>query len=327
MQRYSRSGFPAAALACLFALSACDTADRPTAPVHPPVDDTARSAAFGREAATLKREIPDEAGRDAALRDLMRKYGYPVPSEAATAPVGGEPSLPPGSGVAASPKSAATVTKLYTVRDAFPFGKAIEALIIVPSGATMQAVTSHTNATDPMLIGFYQPGGGGNPGTTRIIGFDDDGVSGTTDSYLTWTNVSGADRTVYLVAFAYSSASQGPATLSYRLTTDAAFAVRQDSLSATRVARPNPVSPASGCTGPIGSFLNLSRSSSATARYSLIAFNSNNYSGGYIFATPALLALEAILPRTTANFILGYRTTGTLVDYRGQQLDSYSCPG
>lgn len=351
--RFQRSGI-LLPLALGLALSACNRTEdsAPTVAGEPPeiADAAPVNAAFAREASAIKSRETDPAKREAAMRDLMSRFGYPALPARASGP-GAAPV--PGSAPGALEKTAATEwTQVRGMNLFYPF--AHSKVVSVPANGVLEAIANQGDAgSDPMLLAFYKTTSSGNAAAywVKFVGYNDDRAAGNLNAYFKWTNTTGAAKTIRVVSWSYPG-TYGVTNLTVRVTANGVASRFNSTLwvsGATEFETTSLHPDYAACTGPSASEIKLKRSPTSVTGYghSLVAFNAGTMRGAFIRDTDYSLRLDEVLPPGGPSFLLGYfegdgyqpdpmgidDATLDALDahyhfplYFGSQNDRYACP-
>lgn len=326
-------------LALCLVLGACDQAEKAsTAPNSDPVVDPASLTSMNREITVLKQKQDDPGEVDAALREILTRYGYQVPpmanppSKPDLGPLQEEPSAADAG--ALEKTSALAVWKTVKSFD-FSIALAYSRWISVPANGTFTAYTNTFTPADPMLVAFYRTSGDANSTayTTEIVAFNDDRGDGTRNAYIKWKNTTGSTKTVLLVPFAYSASTTGQTNLTVIDPSGLVRPLGKKPIFASPVKSHTNPGPFPGCLGPVSSRIQLTRELGGGFASALIAVNNQSGRGGFILESEAAtqtLALPTVLPGNSSNFLVG-----VLLDidelaweetrFNAIQQDRYSC--
>lgn len=308
--RYLRKGAPLA-LALGLGLVACNrtetVAPAPEA-VSPEPPQSLKDAAFAREAYALKSKEKDQAKVVPALRELMSRYGYPALSREMSA----SESVPGGFSGALGKAAASSWTQVRSVNVIYHF--AHTQLLSVPAGATLQATGAQVDGTsDPLIMGFYKTIGSGNASAywIKFVGYNDDWGAGSLNSGFTWTNTTGASKSVRIVSWCYPE-TYGTTTMTFKITQNGrtiASGSRTMWVSGATEFYTRIPSDYAGCTGPLASQVELQRNRSNPATgfgSTLVAFDEGTMEGAFIRDTDYALQLNRPLKQGGSSFLMGY---------------------
>lgn len=347
------------AMASGLALTACnrpETAPLASAPAEENVQTSkpaAVPAGFADEYRSLKTREKDPEKLAAGVREMLGRYGLPVPDRAAAQAIPGPVTLPAAAGDAAAGSlgknaAAAAITKFYVVKSR-DFHSDIVAYktMTIPANGSLTVTITHDPATsilDPFAVAFYRPTGAADTNNTKVIiaGFDDD-AGGNYNSAFTWVNNSGASRAVTIIGFAYLPEVGGVGNFRTICRTSAGLAcgLYTKTMNMTGVAvRQNQTPSLPTCTGPNQSSISLGIAAGGDHGPGVLAMNAATMRGGFIYRAEGTLALDGVLPAVYPNFVLGFWTgingfpcgpggTSTCYDsqfsYQFMQADGYSC--
>jgi hypothetical protein len=278
-----------------------------------------KDAAFSKEAYAIKSREKDPAKAKPAMRELASRLGYPVPpqespaSQAVPGPVSGEVSSEvSGEGIRALGKAAASRwTQTRAVNVIYHFGNS--RLVTVPSQAVLQVTSAQVDgASDPMVLGFYKSVSSGNASAywVKFVGYNDDFAPGNLNSRFTWTNNTGATKTIRIVSWSYPGTA-GATTLAHTVTqTGRRLSAASSTMwvSGSLESLTHIPSDFNGCAGPQASQVGLTKISAGSAAFgsSLVAFNENTMEGAFIRDTQYALQLNTTLLQGGSSFLLGF---------------------
>jgi hypothetical protein len=169
-----------------------------------------RQQAYARELLALKSAIHDQKTLEARHKDLLLKYGYPLPAEEET----GNASPVPALGALA--KSASTQEQLVKNSVGSNY-RTFRTEVTVPSGKKLTVRVSAQGAADPFLVAYYSMGG---DAVRFVIVKDDSAISATSGSLSPngeWVNGVGGKKTVAILVFAALPGGRGKADIRYRI--------------------------------------------------------------------------------------------------------------
>jgi hypothetical protein len=250
---------------------------------------------------------------------------------------GGSDPAYPAQGAPAG-KAAANILAWKTVKSFdFAFNFAFKRTLTVPAGAGFSAWTNTIAPADPILIAFYRTSGaaGATAYTTQVVAYNDDRGDGTRNADIRWTNATGSSKTVEVMLFAYSPATQGNTNLVF-IDPNSVIPRGYNNLPI----RTSPVylhtnpGPFAGCTGSArASQIQLKHVVGGGFVSGILAFNRNTFRGGYIRengTATQTLRLGDILPSGGGNFLLGFMLDTDELGYEptrftAVQQDQYSC--
>lgn len=328
------------AFALGMALCGCDpSGDDPSSRAHDP-DAAARPGditPMDREITALKTRENDPAHLDTEYREILSRYGYAVSVPAETAPAA-PPASPGPEQVTDGPlaKSAAFFTSWKTVKNFdFDFAFAYMHKMVVANNASITASADRVaSPTDPVLVAYYRTSGtaASTAYTIRSVGYNDDKGDGSRNSFLSWTNTTGATVTLEIMVFAYSSSTTGKMNMSFtgpNSTTKLTLNVQ----AWPQLKNSNP-GPFAGCSSPQATQIQLKRKTGGGFGSGLLALNRGSMRGGFIWETGAsdtqTLALQDVLTNGAGSFMLGVMLDTDEFVYEdtrfaGIQQDKYTC--
>ncbi len=288
---------------CLgLALSACDRADAP-----PSANDAGAGtpAAYAKEVTALKAKGMDPAATLSALRDLRHRFGFPVAGEGTAAPfseIAAEPALA---------KEAAIGPVWKNVKQfAMTFPTAIKQSFVISNAGTLHAWTAGSaveQGVDPVLIAYYRTSGGTGAHTVKVVAYNDDIASDNLGSDIVWTNNTGANVTVEVLAFVYSPEAAGTIKLFVRHSIFPITNTYTSVISAAPLWNNTAVATGiGGCTGPWKSRIRLSKTAGGGFGHGLLGINYNTMTGGQILENSATLELGSVIPSGAYSMLLGY---------------------
>jgi hypothetical protein len=212
----------------------CESAERiqtPSSPSQPTIGavGTEDSSEFDRELIRAKVDKVDPARSDEAIMRVFDKYGitYTRPKSLETVlPVDAGMQSPSGDAVAA--KSGATSrTSFNAVRRDFSatagdIATFTDVVTLEPGHMVVCAALGKTASVDPFVVAYYpDPFGTPKLKHLKVVAFNDDVGSANRNSAIQWTNNTGVQRTVWIIAFAYSTATKGLGTVIVNTSTSA----------------------------------------------------------------------------------------------------------
>lgn len=210
--RFSRNFWIGSApIAAGLLLGGCNSADVPSAPtpMAAATTDIHGSSDFDRDLIAAKHSSLDPAKRNEAIVSVLTHYGITPALTSDEAP-----SLPE---IEAAPKAAAS-TFLRVMRN-FSASNDIHCAmrtVNVPAFGSLSATAiGEAAGVDPVLVAFYRNDASSNTEAfqIKVAAFNDDISSSNRNSQIAWTNTGFTNKTVTLVAFSYSDATRGSATL------------------------------------------------------------------------------------------------------------------
>jgi hypothetical protein len=296
------------AMAFSAALMACDRAERAPQAMAPgesagPGPQDSRETAFARDMIALKARglAPDAV--DAAVRELRTRYGYPILEARAAAPIADE-------GTAALAKSEAIGSKWKTVKSfSFGFPLAIKQSFVISNQGTLHAwtaISANEEGVDPVLIAYYRTSGTSTAHRVKVVAYNDDAAAGSLQPEITWTNTTGGNVTVDVLAFVFSAESQGTVKLFVRHSIFPVTDTYVTHISAYPLWDNTASGGIAGCSGPWSSRLRLVKTAGGGYAHGLLGINGNNLTGGEIVENSATLDVGTVIPSGRYNMVIGY---------------------
>jgi len=295
------------------ALGACEDASQVSS--LPDTDPEAAPSVItplNREITALKARESDPEKVEAALREILPRYGYPLPTVPAIPGIAREPvtSAEP------SEELAEVTTDIWsTVKDTtFSWeSRSGMSTFIVPAGGSFDVWTNASGAADPALVAFYRNGGTSTSTVigTGIIAVNDDRGDGTQNARIRWTNNLGVSREVYIVVYAYTFSGRGTTALTLRLPDGTTETSQNVPAYATPLYNNNvSVPPLGGCTGANASRIQLTRIDGGGFGSGALAVNLTTMRGGLIKeksgVTTQTALLNDVLPSGGGSFLMGF---------------------
>jgi hypothetical protein len=211
--RFTRSS-SLALLAAGF-LAGCQSDPSPSAPSEEsglPGGDS-RQQAYARELLALKSAIHDQKTLEARHKELLLKYGYPLPSEEEPGNAGAGPAL------GALAKSA-SLQELLVKNSVGSNYRTFKTTVDVPIRKRLRVRVAAKGAADPFLVAYYSRGG---DDVRFVLVKDDSAISATSGSLSPngeWVNGTGSQKTVSILVFAALPGGRGKADILFQVGTD-----------------------------------------------------------------------------------------------------------
>jgi len=267
---------------------------------------------LNREITALKARESDPDKVEAALREILPRHGYPVPTLPAIPAIAHEPvpSAEP------SEELAEVTTDIWqTVKDATFSWEAWSGMrtFTVPAGGSFDVWTNASAPADPALVAFYRNGGTSTSTVilTGVVAQNDDRGDGTQNARIRWTNNLGVSREVTVVVYAYTFSGRGFTATTFRLPDGTTETSQNVPAQAWPLYNNNVTVPRlGGCTGPNASRIQLTRIDGGGFGSGALAVNLTTMRGGFIKEKSGLTTqtalLNDVLSSGGSSFLLGF---------------------
>jgi hypothetical protein len=283
-------------------LGACDRGESVPQSVTPSdaQGQEAQSPAYARDIMALKARETDPKKISDEIANIQARYGY-VPTKA---PEDAQwyptlvPQAAPLAKVAAGPVTQYLQVKYNRINNYV----ALHFEASVGAGQTFSATaTPKEQGVDPVLVAFYKTSGTSSACRVKLIGLNDDfGGSLGLGSFISWTNNTGATKSVRVLAYVYNENTFGNMNLVAKVT------YQQNTYAYSSVTKnvgarldydynfiPNSLST---CGAATASRIWLRKSQSLTTGTGILAINPVNMTGSFIRETNATLDLPEVMP-------------------------------
>ena len=316
-------------------LGGCNSSDGPSAPKTMPAatTDIHGSSEFDRDLIAAKHSSLDPAKRNEAIISVLKRYGIPsqLPSE--------ETSSSPAPQAAAKAASTGFIRVMRNFTAGNDIHCAMRTVTVPAFGVLSASAVGEAAGVDPVLVAFYRNDASSNTESyqIKVAAINDDVSSSNRNSQISWVNSNFTSRTVTLVAFSFSDASRGTATLT--IIANGLTGVYRSQPLTGKVQFGNDAVPAvpAGCT-PTGTSVMETTLSGGGFQAAALVVDAQTMKGGFMWDDPfkgyQALGFPPFLSNTYPSFALLFEawpnSNGGNVEeasrYGFLQRDIYTCP-